>query len=359
MRHSSLICGAVPNKENRLQTHVAALLAASVGAIASSCSGPLLVSDGNILAITRSQCLASGHATADPSALQIRWLGTACYLVRWGDVVLMTDPFFTHQSLERVAFGSICSNPAVVERKTHDLARPQAIFVGHSHYDHLLDLAESVRQRAWNDVPIFGSQSVRNLLCGYGESLAGQCREPATDGHWCSVGPGLEYKAFLTEHAPQVDGILLYAGRVERPLTRPPARAREFKVGETYAYVFRLSRGDQQFTLYFAGAVATAPAGFPDESVQTVDLAILCVPGWRNAKEYPQGIIRRLRPRHILLAHYDDFFQTDGRRTREVPTADLVAFIRVVQDAADYPEFESILVPGVNAVVQVAARSSE
>jgi hypothetical protein len=257
--------------------------------------------------------------------------------------------------LGQVGFGRIRSDPELVERKTGKLPTPQAIFVGHTHYDHTLDLAEMISQRRWDGVPIYGSASLENLLCGYGGHRVSSWRGAATDGNWHTVGPGLEYQALCSEHAPQIDGILLYAGQIGQPLKSPPRRAADFKVGDTYDYLYRLSQGAKQFTIYFADAAATPPLGFPDVAVEHVDLAILCVPGWRNVKGYPQGIIRRLRPRHILLSHYDDFFQTDGRRTREVPTADLAAFIRVVQDCADYPEFESILVPGVDAVMQIAA----
>ena len=297
------------------------------------------------------------------SVLQMRWLGTSAYLIQLGDVAILTDPFFTYQPLPVVLCGEVRSDPDKVAKKLSGLAVADAMFVGHSHYDHMLDLIGTIRHTGWRDVPVYGSHTLRNIMCGYGEEVRNwRCARPGAG--WQHVVPGLEFMALRAEHAPHFRfgdiSLALYDGRVDECLPEPPRRAGEFKVGDTYAYLFRLSnhhveglRPDQRrsFTVYMAGAASNFPIGLPDEAERGVDVAILCVPAWRNVSGYPGRFIDWLRPRHVVLSHYDNFFQTCGCCATVVPTADLPGFMRVVRCHVDYPTFEEMHTPRVDDVM--------
>jgi len=305
--------------------------------------------------------LAPGHPGYH-TTLQVRWLGTTCYLIQLGDVAILTDPFLSYHPAMKVALSTIESDPLIVRREIGRLPVADAVFVGHSHYDHLLDVDEVLRQPRWGDVPVVGSETTRNILCGYDEGWVDNWRPALTDGRWHTITWGLEYQVIRAEHAPNLKcgpiSYTAYPGSAEECLKRPPRRAADFPMGETYAFVFRLSNryaGEAvrpaEFTVYFAGSAANAPRGFPDESVQGVDLAILCVPGWTNTTGYPEAFIERLRPRSLLLAHYDNFLQRRRADSTVVPTAHLGRFLNVAEEAADHAEFEQILVPDVGAVM--------
>ncbi len=302
-----------------------------------------------------------GYATT----LQIKWLGAASYSIQLGDVTLLTDPFFTRHSILKVAFGSVASNPATVRETIDGVPVAQAVFVGHSHYDHLLDLAGTLTQPKWLDVPVYGNESTRNILAGFDEDLA-KCRWRPVDTtpEWHTVAPGLKYQAVGAEHAPNLKcgrvGVLLFPGTVPDPMTQPPRKAHQFKVGETFAYVFQLSNEhaglpqDQHrtFTIYFAGAASSAPRGFPHESIETVDVAILCVPGWKNVTGYPGRFLQRLKPRVVVLSHFDNMFQERRNVRQVIMTADLGGFLRETKRCTDYPGFERIEVPDVGDLLQ-------
>jgi len=328
-------------------------------AMGTGCESRFPVLDGRVMAISRSEAPLTAADPRYPTTLQIQWLGTACHLIQLGDAVIFTDPYFTHFSLLRVAFGTLASDPQLVSRKTQDLPKPQAIFVGHSHYDHILDLPESMRQRNWFDVPVLGSTTTQNVLLSYGTDIGASFRSVVADETAQQVpGAGFTYRAYDSEHAPHIDGILLYPGRLEHPRSAPPTRATHFPVGDVYTFLFELTGGDvnqpARFTVFFAGAASTPPRGLPTTSVAPVDVAILCVPGWRNVQGYPAEFIRQLRPRYILLTHFDDFFEESETESEVVLTADLEGFIDEAQRAAYYPEFEAILVPAVDAVMLFA-----
>jgi len=279
-------------------------------------------------------------------------------VLQLGDRVIFTDPFLTHQSLARVWLGGTLKADS---QKAIDVVGcvpvPNAIFIGHSHYDHLLDAPGFLQQPAWKDVPVYGSTSTRNLLCGSSPELTNRWHNVLTNTVWQQVSPGIRYKAFPAIHGRQVPLLpLLYSGNVED--CRWPERGSNFKVGDCYAFVFELSNERVTNTIYFVGAAHADGQGVPDPSVKAVDLAILCVPTWKLSKGYPTNLIQCLKPAHILASHFDDFFQVNAGEPEVVALADMEGFLQKVQRSANYPEFQDMVVPSVGSVCHFRTRAS-
>ena len=301
------------------------------------------------------------------TTLQIQWHGAASYSIQLGDVSILTDPFFTRHSAWRVLFGTVASDPETVRNKLRKIPSAQAVFVGHSHYDHILGLPTTLDYWGDPDVRVYGSKTTRNILAGFSPNRAnpnGQWNQTETSPGWHKVTAGIDYQAVCAEHAPNWAccgaGLLFAPGAVPEPLTKPLRKADQFKVGETYAYVFKLSNDcsnraeceDRTFTVYFVSAATSAPRGFPDESIETVDVAIFCVPGWKNASGYPGEFLQRLRPRVVVLSHFDNMFQECKGLEQVVPTADFDGFMKEIKRHIDYPEFERLVVPDVDELLQ-------
>lgn len=336
------------------------ILILSVAWFSTGCASRSPVADGMLMTFTRPTPLLSTNASTSRNALHVRWLGTACYLIQFGDKAIFTDPFLTHQSLARVWLrGTLRSNPNIVSNALADLPVPHAIFVGHSHYDHLLDAAQCLKQPGWSAVPIYGSVSTRNLLAGYGPGYTNSWRPAVISDVWQPVTEGIRYKAISARHGRQVPLLpLLYSGKLSEPRRTPPRRASHFKVGDSYAFIFEFSNHETTNTVYFVGAAHRGEEGFPDPTVENIDIAILCVPTWKLSKGYPRNIIGRTRPRHIIASHYDNFFQINGQPTEVVALADMDGFLHQVQQHVRYPRFESILVPSVGSLLQFEPKST-
>lgn len=338
---------------------VASVLLSQAALMCCGCAAPFPKSRGRTITRPLDRENPGYHTT-----LQIHWLGTTCYLIQLGDVAILTDPFVSYYPTLKVAFGTIESDPEIVDQRIRPLPVADAVFVGHSHYDHMLDLEQTLQLTGWRQVPVVGSPTTRNILCGYDEAWTKNWQPAETDGDWRTITPGLEYLAILAQHAPNIrccgSSFTVWPGKATECLDGPPRSARDFPMGETYTYVFKLSNAhvanaprQVEFTIYFAGAASNEPVGFPPASVQDVDLAILCVPGWTNVSGYPEAFIERLRPRNLLLAHYDNFLERRSPKSKLVPTAHLNGFLRAAQAAADYPEMERILVPDVGAIIHI------
>jgi len=341
--------------QRRTRQHLLLLLAGLW--LWGSCAGRSPVTDGMLMSFTRS---TSTNESASRNVLHVRWLGTACYLIQFGDKAIFTDPFLTHHSLARVWLrGILGSNPTIVSNALAHLPVPHAIFVGHSHYDHLLDAAQCLKQPGWSAVPIYGSVSTRNLLAGYGREFTNSWRPTVISDVWQPVAEGIRYKAIFARHGRQVPLLpLLYAGKLSEPRRTPPRRAPHFRVGDSYAFIFEFSNDQATNIVYFVGAAHRDHEGFPDPSVENVDIAILCVPTWKLSKDYPRNIIDRIRPSHIIASHYDNFFQVNGRPTEVVPLADIDGFLHEVQKHVRYPGFESIVVPSVGSVLKFESKTA-
>jgi L-ascorbate metabolism protein UlaG (beta-lactamase superfamily) len=326
-------------------------------AVLGGCAGRSPVVSGMAMQFTRAQTPLTARDPHYQTTLQIRWLGTECYSLQMGDKAIFTDPFLTHHSLAHVELGrSLHSDPERVRRALADVAVPQAIFVSHSHYDHLLDAVECLKQPGWGKVPIYGGPSAGNLLAGYGDRFTNTWRSVVDNSGWQTVTDGIRYKAVAAEHGRQVACLpLLYAGKVNTPYRAPPRHASDFRVGETYAFVFELSNAGVTNTIYFIGAPHREGVGYPDDSLKSVDVAILCVPTWKLSKGYPMGIVRRLKARHIIASHYDNFLQVNDKPTEVVPLADMDGFLLRTQQSVNYPEFESITVSSVDSVLRIQA----
>jgi glyoxylase-like metal-dependent hydrolase (beta-lactamase superfamily II) len=276
---------------------------------------------------------AAGPARADEVVL--RYLGTGGLYVEWRGEAVLFAPFFSNPSLVRVLAGGWQPDPAAIEDGLRGLPleRVRAVFVGHTHYDHFAELPWFAPRTA-PGAPIYVNRSGTRMLAAYPElaaravsldSLAaGWVELPAADG-----GPRLwRFRALPSAHAPHVDHYLWGRGEVEAPWREPWTERplRHFVAGGIFAFVVDLlapETGETAFRLYFGDAAAPAGQGYPPAEVDgdghAFDLAALCVPNYYLVTGYPEGILERLRPSHVLAVHYEDFFRSRSRPLRFVP----------------------------------------
>lgn len=261
---------------------------------------------------------------------------------------------------------------------------PEAIFVGHSHYDHLMDAVEMMElNERWDGVHIYGSRTTKNIVAGYekrrkpGARWSDNCVEVELNSQgWKEIKPpdggiGLYYKSYEAKHAPHACigpiKINLWDGPQKDPRTTPPKLVKDYPAGETLIYLFKFSGQHDgnpvDFTVALVGAATPLPHRFHDDPV---DVLILCVPGSQHYQDYPMSLIRTLNPRVILLSHYDDFFRPRGNDFLEsynddkmftVPTSNFFSFLYEIQNKIDgspeFSRFEKILVPGIGAEILI------
>lgn len=311
----------------------AMLLALALGA--GGCAGSLV----HLKPLADGSGVACPGPTGEP--VEVTYLRTAGVLFRRGtrDVV-MTAPFYSNPSLLQVGLGGrIESDADVIRRYLPPVQDVKAILVGHAHYDHLMDVPEI----AWQHAPsarIYGNRSAINLLAphphfaGRIEAVDDAAATSTKPGAWIPVpGTRVRFMPLVSEHAPHFCGhVKLYSGSVPTP--RKPRTARDWREGQTLAYLIDFLSEDGtrvEYRVHYRDSASNFPYGalppLPPRDRHDVDLAVLCVASFDQVEDYPEWVIADLKPRHILLAHWDDFFRSPDKSLAAVPLLDTKAFV--------------------------------
>lgn len=285
-----------------------------------------------------------GHADAP---VEMTYLGVGGWLIRKGESAVLTAPLFSNPSLLDAGLMPIEADPDRIDARLPDVSDVRAILVGHGHYDHLMDVPWVAEHRAPGAL-IYGNQTVAHQLAPFGltdrvrvvTDSAGDVEHP---GRWLDVAPGVRVMPLTSDHAPHLAGMTLYSGVRTRPMTEKPRSAEEWLDGETLAYLIDLLNADGTVGLriYYQDAVASPPFGLvPGELSDSVDVAIVVPATYAEVYWHPEAILDNTTPRHVLLAHWENFFLAPSRTVEPVPFTLLPDFVarlkRALPDGAGW-----------------------
>ena len=329
-----------------------------------------------------SQIEVTAAAQGYESVVQVRFLGVGGFLIRRGQDVVLTAPLYTNPKKTELG-GVVEPNTDLIEKFHPASEDVSAIFVGHAHYDHLMDVPY-----VWEDTSdamIYGNVSTKNILSGYSQSAAVPAGTPvipankvralnstsdnvidyrmcldreafgdddatqtALAGSWVQVpNARVRFRALCSEHPPQIAGMVhLWPGGVLRPRFRPPDMAVNYQEGETHAYLIDFMNEEgtaSEFRIYYQDAPTSAPVGQVHPSItgeKRVDLALLCVGNFFDVPNTnPTHIVENTNPRFVILGHWESFFRPQDEKLKGLPLAGKV--VKAVQKAA--PEAEVYL----------------
>ena len=302
-------------------------------------------------------CQAAECGDSD-KVIAITYLGTAGLLIEHRGHVLLTAPFFSMPSFGQVRprlIKLLRSTPriapdtnAIQRLLPKDADRATTILVGHGHYDHLMDVPYIATHRAVA-ASIYGGPSVRHMLMGDSALRSDGGRRvvaiPASaagtgerEGSWYySADSAYRFMALIADHAPTYRAwkrvYTFTRGTVESDLDSLPHTAAEWKLGEPYAYMIDVLSDTRVpvFRIYFQDAPSEPPLGFPSPSLlgeRPVDLAVLCAATSSNVSNTPDSLLTVLRPLHVLVGHWEDFFRSQTLPIQLSPGTDLEAFLK-------------------------------
>jgi L-ascorbate metabolism protein UlaG (beta-lactamase superfamily) len=246
----------------------------------------------------------AGTAPPGPDELQCRWLGTAGFEIRTARTTVLIDPFFTRVSLTTLLKGPIRPNPAMIRPYLH---ATHAVFVGHSHWDHLLDAPTIARMTG---ATLYGSDD--SLRVARAEGLPGS-QTTLLRAHGIVTVGDLTVEAIPSVHSHIVTQWFV-AGDMPKTVTTPMGFL-SYKHGPVYGFVIRW-RGR---ALYHSGS-----ADFVDSEMsgRHIDVLLQCLAGWKSSPHLWERLRDRLQPRVIVPMHHDDFFKPLSAGYHEVMFAD-------------------------------------
>jgi glyoxylase-like metal-dependent hydrolase (beta-lactamase superfamily II) len=339
------------------------LFSSACAASAGPTSAPDLASTPDATAL--GPCVGCDPGPRDDSELEVRFLGVGGFLLRWGGQAVLTAPLYSNPSFIEVNLGSVAPRGALVEELTAALPLDEVrgVLVGHGHYDHLMDVS-ALWHRLPPDARIYGNRTMKHMLAAFAPDRAPGCSgpsatpliardrvvaidDPADDrldrrvcpgggtsaGAWITLPGGrVRVRALCSAHPAQFIGIHFGAGDHEADLCAPPTSAREWREGQTMAYLVDfLDQGRPAYRIYYQDAPTDAPVGHVPAEVldeKPVDLALLCVGNFAEVEDQPGQILTALRPRYAIGGHWESFFQDQKQPIMPLPFHDVEEYRR-------------------------------
>jgi L-ascorbate metabolism protein UlaG (beta-lactamase superfamily) len=244
---------------------------------------------------------------AGRDAVRVQWLGTAGFAIEHDGHTLLLDPYVTRASLARCVLAPLHPDHDAIRRC---VPRADAVVVGHTHFDHALDVPWIARTTG---ARVFGSRSAVALCLAHGveaDRVEAVEREAGSEPVEREVGP-FALRFIPSAHSRFALGRVPFPGEIA-DCGDVPMRTEAYKCGAVFGVEIRVAGR----TLYHLGSAELVDANV---DVKNVDLLLMCVAGWTSSRDFPERVGHRLAPGAVLLSHWDDFFRSIDRPARMLP----------------------------------------
>jgi L-ascorbate metabolism protein UlaG (beta-lactamase superfamily) len=200
--------------------------------------------------------------------------------------------------------------------RDENLNKPvQGILVGHSHYDHLLDVPELMTTHL-KDATAYGSETMAALLDQFGHDCSGPSpRSKILNGIAgpIKVSDRISIHAFPSHHAPHFLRHTTQKGKYSCGDKNHPLTAWGWKRGMVFSYLidFMNDSGEIEFRIFYQDSASEPGAGLVPRKIlkqKPVDVAILTMAGSSNVANYPASIVENTDARLYVIGHWEDFF---------------------------------------------------
>jgi L-ascorbate metabolism protein UlaG (beta-lactamase superfamily) len=228
--------------------------------------------------------------------LELEWLGVAGYRLSYERQTIYIDPYLSRVPLSSVIRRTpVVADPALHERFLRPSGRVAGILVGHTHFDHAIDVPAIARRYG---CAAYGSSSLVNLmrLHGLGERAV-------------EVEPNRRYELgpFTVTFVPSLHSKLLlgFAVPFDGELTCEHLDALSpsaYKCGQVWGIHIEVAG----MTFYHQGSANLIDGALHHRGV---DVFLAGIAGRGFTRDYWARILPRLEPRTIVASHFDDFFR--------------------------------------------------
>lgn len=242
-----------------------------------------------------------------PRSLSVTYFGTSTLAITDGRTTIVTDAFFSRPGLQRWALPLRPNRVRINAAYEHLPRRVAAIFVAHSHHDHVLDTAEVARDL---DSRVYGSASTQIAVTAAGLSpsrvhLLGQDTVVCGD---------FTIESVLTNHTPPG----WPRGELEFAFAWP-AFVWSFRGGDNYSFVVR--HGQSTILMVPSANLASDPKVYDGIGADIVFLGIGSM-GRRTPEDFTaywhQTVTGSGAP-WVVPIHWDDFTRGLEKPLRPMP----------------------------------------
>ena len=246
---------------------------------------------------------------------EVTWTGAAGLIVVSGGHTVLIDPFVSRPSKLDVFFKRLKPKQLVIEQFIRNLpGNLDAIIVGHTHFDHALDVPDIARRLKCT---VLGGTSLESLMEVSG--LSGRTRV-CCEQEKVEITGGARVTMIPSLHGLVILGRVPCQGDIHQE-TSLPLRAYEYRLGEMFMPKLEIDGT----TIMHAGS---ANCKLSELEGHSCDVLFMCAPGWKKSREYTTSLLDILRPGVIVPFHFDDFTApiSDGKLSM-LPFTDMTGFL--------------------------------
>ena len=278
--------------------------------------------------------------------MKVTFFGTTTLLFDDGADQVLFDAHFTRPSLPRYIFGSASTDEATAGAllDAHRVDRLRAIFISHSHHDHVMDMPFVANRTG---ATVYGSPSALNVARGGG---VGEDRLVAFRGGETFAVGGYEVTVLPSLHSRPTILNNDLGMTIDAPL-KQPARLRAYREGGSFDFLVKARE---------VTALIRPSFNYVEGQLDGVraDVLFLGIAGLAKADEATEArffaeTVEKVGPRLVIPLHWDNFFSPLDRPARGMPRLvekTELAFFRLVK----YCEAH-----GIDCLVQLPRTSVE
>ena len=245
--------------------------------------------------------------------MKITFFGTTTLLFDDGKDQILFDAHITRPSLFTYIFGSQATNQNLINDviNIHKIDRLRAIFVSHSHYDHVVDAPYVASQTG---AVVYGSSSTMNVCRGGNipeeQMVEFQANETYTvGGYKIKVIPSIHSKPTIINND--------MGQTIDKPLVQP-ARLKAYKEGGSYDFYVE-AEGEKILIRPSFNYIEGQLDGYK------ADVLLLGVAGMAKESEdfkktFFAETIDKVEPKLVIPLHWDNFFSTLKKPVRGMPS---------------------------------------
>lgn len=278
--------------------------------------------------------------------MKVTYFGTTTLLFDDGADQVFFDVHFTRPSLPRYIFGRAATDAALAAdlMRIHRVDRLRAIFISHSHHDHVMDAPYVARR---SGAALYGSPSALNVARGGG--VAEDQLNAFRAGETYSVG-NFRVTVLASKHSKPTLLNNDLGQTIDAPL-RQPARLRAYKEGGSYD--FYVENGGKRYLIRPSFSYVERQLDGVRADVLFLGVAGLGKADGETEDRFFAETVAKVRPRLVIPLHWDNFF-----RPLSVPAKGMYPFVERTGVAFDklarYCEEH-----GINCLVQPPRTSIE
>jgi len=259
-------------------------------------------------------------------------LGCGNLLIKHKNESILLDPFFSNNPSIKTSLGKIKFNPIYFKKGSNFINRfgntfkdISTIFISHSHYDHLLDLAYLLDKDSLNkNVKIYGDESARTVIQHFIKNHTflnadSFVYKNKSIPKWIYINKEMRMLIIPSSHAPHLGKLHFMTGYTDTNYftkftnSTQKIKASQFKEGHTFAFVLDILQNDTvAFRVLIKGAGCEVDNGRINEEIlkeHEIDLAVMQIASANYTNCYPQNLLSQIKPKQVLITHWEDFFR--------------------------------------------------